>query len=325
MTTTQKTTAMEAMPLAIFTRTSLHVGDGSSVGAIDLTICRERHTNFPVIPASTLKGSFADHWNEVDASSDSESQAEEAHKVEFKRSEQGHWLFGRESGSDQASGAAGALVFQEARLIAFPVRSAKGCYAWVTCPKLLQRACSDGFFSEELASEILNLAEPSGSDQLAGAFFPPESPLALENKLVLEEFCLVQEGGNYPAKVASTLKTLLTDTHFDPQRLVILDNGMMSHFTTTACEIAQHVCIDDSTGTAKKTGLFNQENVPADSLFYTVIRATRGKDILAQQKSPAEALQAFKDVALSPECIHQFGANITTGLGFCSLYAKDPS
>jgi CRISPR type III-B/RAMP module RAMP protein Cmr4 len=51
--------------LYIFTRTPLHVGAGSSVGAIDQPIQRERHTGFPIIPASSLKGSFTDFWNDT--------------------------------------------------------------------------------------------------------------------------------------------------------------------------------------------------------------------------------------------------------------------
>ena len=50
--------------LYLFTRTPLHVGAGASVGAIDQPIIRERHTGFPVIPASSLKGTFADAWND---------------------------------------------------------------------------------------------------------------------------------------------------------------------------------------------------------------------------------------------------------------------
>ncbi|MCX6876420.1 MAG: RAMP superfamily CRISPR-associated protein [Verrucomicrobia bacterium] len=46
----------------IFTRTPLHIGAGSSVVAFDQPIRRERHTGFPIIPASSLKGSFADQW-----------------------------------------------------------------------------------------------------------------------------------------------------------------------------------------------------------------------------------------------------------------------
>ena len=53
--------------LYLFTRTPLHVGAGSSVGAIDQPVQRERHTGFPVIPASSLKGSFADQLNDAES------------------------------------------------------------------------------------------------------------------------------------------------------------------------------------------------------------------------------------------------------------------
>ena len=54
--------------LLIFTRTPLHVGAGSSVGAIDQPIQRERHTGFPIIPGSSLKGCFADQWRLLSSS-----------------------------------------------------------------------------------------------------------------------------------------------------------------------------------------------------------------------------------------------------------------
>ena len=46
--------------LYLFTRTPLHVGAGSSVGAIDQPVVRERHTGFPIIPGSSIKGVLAD-------------------------------------------------------------------------------------------------------------------------------------------------------------------------------------------------------------------------------------------------------------------------
>ncbi|HNT14582.1 MAG TPA: RAMP superfamily CRISPR-associated protein, partial [Verrucomicrobiota bacterium] len=55
--------AMQTRLLYLFTRTPLHVGAGDSVGPIDQPIIRERHTGFPIIPASSLKGTFADAWD----------------------------------------------------------------------------------------------------------------------------------------------------------------------------------------------------------------------------------------------------------------------
>ena len=54
---------MTSKILTLFTRTPLHVGAGASVGAIDQPIIRERHTGFPIIPGSSLKGVLADLWH----------------------------------------------------------------------------------------------------------------------------------------------------------------------------------------------------------------------------------------------------------------------
>src|SRR5437870_3789444 len=86
--------------LYIFTRTPLHVGAGSSVGAIDQPIIRERHTGFPVIPATTLKGVFADGWtNELKRDKDGNLVRVIAEKqgdtwVVKELAENAAWLFG---------------------------------------------------------------------------------------------------------------------------------------------------------------------------------------------------------------------------------------
>ena len=56
---------MKTKLMTIFTRTPLHVGCGSSVGAVDQPVARERHTRFPIIPGSAIKGVLADLWLEI--------------------------------------------------------------------------------------------------------------------------------------------------------------------------------------------------------------------------------------------------------------------
>ena len=38
--------------------TSVHVGEGNAVGALDLPLARERHSGWPFIPGSSLKGAL---------------------------------------------------------------------------------------------------------------------------------------------------------------------------------------------------------------------------------------------------------------------------
>jgi CRISPR-associated protein Cmr4 len=291
--------------LLIFTRTPLHVGAGSSVGAIDQPIQRERHTGFPVIPGTSLKGSFADYWN------DTLETGEDGKKTRGTLSAAA-WLFG----SDDAKNAcAGVLSFSEARLLAFPIRSAKGGYAWITCPLLLQRATRDGLLSPDVVAVA---GEPSDDH----AYFDLNGPLDLPaQKVVLEEYCF-SHAGNCPEGLGLKLAGLLEDSVWKSieKRLVILSNGSMSHFVTTTCEVAQHVCISDDTGTAEDGALFNQENVPADTLFYSALRICGGRGSL-REKSAEEALAVFTE-KVDASRVFQFGGDASTGMGFCSVFIR---
>lgn len=324
---------MITKPLLILTRTPLHVGAGASVGAIDQPIQRERHTGFPIIPASSLKGSFADHWNhELYIIGQGDKQKKVRVNQDGTASTPA-WLFG--SDSDQ-NAFAGSLVFSEARVLAFPVRSAIGSFAWITCPMMLQRAKRDGVIAAAIP------AEPPADDQ---AMFKPNGPLAIGQQnpqIVLEDYCLSNVGA-YPAELAAEIAALLpNDEVFQSikDRLVILSNGMMTHFVTTTCEVAQHVRISDETGTAEGTGLFNQENVPADTLFYSVLGAKVPASILlAEQNVPASVPLADATTPTNPRTaedvmdlfrskinsvkLFQFGGDASTGLGFCTVTLKD--
>ncbi len=295
--------------LFLFTRTPLHVGAGSSVGAIDQPIIRERHTGFPVLPASSLKGTFADEWNErVKVKRKKNDDSEEEVEI-TQRSADGKWLFGE---TDANNAAAGALQFSEAKLLAFPVRSAKGSFAWITCPLILARAARDGVLSDSLLPRV----KPTDEQ----AIFSAKGPLSLGDKIVLEEYTFSLVGNDEADKVGQALKNLFV---VDPvwaevaNRLVILSDGMMSFFTQNACEVAQHVRIDDETGTAAGGALFNQENVPSETMFYAIVHAFDGRGAAFKNKTAKDALDKFdskvKDRAF------QFGGDASTGLGWCSL------
>lgn len=304
---------MQTKLLILFTRTPLHVGAGASVGAIDQPVQRERHTGFPIIPASSLKGSFADQWNDGLVEEETKDGTKKVRVNKKGEIAEAAWLFG--SDNDKPA-FAGSLIFSEARVIAFPIRSAKGSYAWITCPLMLQRATRDGVFDPSDLSNPSDLSEPADDY----AIFKQDGPLALGDQIVLEEYCFTRTG-TFPEKLAQALAGLIDDALFQSiaDRLVILSNGMMSHFATTACEVAQHVRISDETGTAEGTGLFNQENVPADTLFYSVLSATKsrvpGGDY--KDKSADDALAEFSG-KVAAQKVFQFGGDATTGLGFCS-------
>lgn len=280
--------AMTKKHLYLFTRTPMHVGAGTGLGAIDQPVVRERHTGFPVIPGSALKGCWADQYLQEPATG--------------HRTDQGRVIFGHENPeSDDAS--RGGVSFGEGRLLAFPVRSLKGCFAWVTSPLILQRWIRDTGGTVALPQAI-----PQGMDLHGHA-----GALAIvanrKSKVVLEDYAFDVKGGfEGAAALAQLMGSEQTGDNLwaslSPQHLCLISDDMMGYFARNACEIADHVKIEDDTGTASDGALFNQENVPAETLFYSV---------LTELKTGALA-----NLALPNPPVFQIGGSATTGQGLCS-------
>ena len=313
---------MKQRILYIFTRTPLHIGAGQSVGAIDQPIIRERHTGFPSMPASGIKGVAADQWNTLQPSVAGKPAT-------LVRSEEGRWIFGSD---DAKNPSAGAVTFSDGRLLALPLRSAKGSFGWITSPLILRRAVRDGV--------ILHGDIPTIEPQDTTVLTPEASMMRLPNgKVVLEEYCFDRcgDGKSIPDTLLTRLAALLTSeaaaAAADPvwskvsSRLVIVSDGMMSFFAQNACEVAQHVRIEDATGTAANTGLFNQENVPSETLFYSVLTCSDGRGAFFQKEkhTSADALEKVEAKLKACGGVLQFGGDSSTGLGFCSLNLRSPA
>jgi CRISPR-associated protein Cmr4 len=137
----------------------------------------------------------------------------------------------------------------------------------------------------------------------------------------LEEYTFKHKSGEEGLRdAAGHFEKLLPD---DPvlstirDRLVILSDGMMSFFAQNACEVAQHVRISDETGTAEGGALFNQENVPSETLFYSVAHFFSGRGKKFKDKTPDDAVTEFGS-KLAGE-VFQFGGDASTGLGYCTV------
>lgn len=118
--------------LTLYTRTPLHVGSGTSVEVVDLPIMRERITGFPIIPSTSLKGVLLQRTRETFANGD--------HARAKDIPEEAKLLFGAVEGEgENQKSNAGCLQIMEAKILAFPVRSLAGCFAWITCPAVLER------------------------------------------------------------------------------------------------------------------------------------------------------------------------------------------
>jgi CRISPR-associated protein Cmr4 len=110
----------ESTALFIYCVSPVHMGAGTAIGLIDNPIQRERHTDYPMIAGSGLKGAVRHRF-----------QADGWDKDLIAR------IFGPET---NASEYAGAISFGDAQLVAFPVRCTKRAYVYATSPTALARA-----------------------------------------------------------------------------------------------------------------------------------------------------------------------------------------
>lgn len=280
---------MNTKLLTIFTRTPLHVGAGSSVGAVDQPVVRERHTGYPVIPGSAIKGVLADLWLDW---SDEDNPVRDA--------KDGVKLFGK---TDAKAAEAGSLLIGEGKLLVFPVRSAKGCWAWLTCPLALKRFARDC----GMATDGDFAPEPSNEEVYA------PKKLEVGGSVVFEEYPLKIKDAVSP-KTIESLASLSVDEVWKTlaDHLAIVSDELFAYFAQNACEIANHNRIDDKTGVVAQGALFSQENVPSETMFYSVVN-TKEKGDFAKLE---EKLCAEKNLL-------QIGADMTTGLGWCSVALEE--
>ena len=113
----------------IYAETPIHPGSGTVIsGAVDLPIQRERHTEFPIIHSSSLKGVLRNAAEVVGITG----------KVKIKEGEkemEKEWvniIFGEQD-------RIGGVSVTDAKILAFPVRTLKGVFGWITCPLVLDR------------------------------------------------------------------------------------------------------------------------------------------------------------------------------------------
>lgn len=283
----------------------LHAGTGQSIGAIDLAIARDRATQFPYLPGSSLKGSLRD-------------VAEQKHGRESSVVTQ---LFGPDT--KNASEHAGALIVSDANLLLLPVRSIAGTFAWVTSPYLLHRFLRDA----SAASEKFTL--PTLPDKVEGCVIGSKSKLVATDKgngkVIFEDLDLepirdasadtfADELGKklFPGS-ESTWQKLFTE------KLCIVHDDVMTFLSEHATDVVARIALEDDAKTVRKGGLWYEENLPTESILVSLLSAQLvGK---LSEATPANAMkhaQALIESALTESTI-QLGGKATVGRGRCRL------
>ena len=321
----------QAKPIFLIVETPLHAGSGTDLGIVDLPIQREKHTDYPKIEASGIKGAIRDIFSTQPNLQNLRTLYPNGNLTSVKdpKHEEAVTLaFGPDT-ADQSNLHGGALGFTDARLLLFPVKSVSGVFGWITCPAVLERFKSDLSICE--LGNTFDVSLP-GENQV-----PEESGLIInENKVVLEEYTFDE--------VAKTDEcTKLADwisqncmpsgsvyTYWQDKMkkdLIVLSNDDFRDFVKLSTEVIARIKINPKTGTVKKGGLWYEEYLPSDSILYSLALTSpifqeddkkRGIFELTAQDQAADLDESKKVMNFLekglPDVI-QLGGNATIGKG----------
>jgi len=293
----------EGTMLFIHALTALHPGTGTALGAVDLPIMRERHTGWPTIPASSLKGVLRDHSRP--------DPADARRRVEWET------LFGPERIEPGGSDAfASAIGLTDARILAFPVRSLRGVFVWATCPGVLDRLARD--------AQLLKLDSPppgfNASLDERSAVCPGE--LLLDNILILEELDFSALDGDALSQlqpIADWIARNAVNDHTTRERvgkrLVIISDDAFTYLVKHATEVVARIGLDYTSKTVREGALFYQEFLPAETIFYSLLFAEDSRN----PKDPTASEEVLSKITAAIPSLLQIGGDETTGKGLCAV------
>jgi len=273
---------------------ALHAGTGQGVGTIDLPIARERATNLPVVPGSSIKGCLKEACR---GPADKEAD----------------WKAGWEATFGKAE-AAGLLQVADARLLLLPVRCMGASFVWTTSPYVLRRFRRD----LEAAGLVDGVpAVPDLAEETASvAASDPLVTVSGKSKLVLEDLDFQASVGDADEWATWIGKGLFGEG--DPwlaefrKRFAIVDDKSFHFLAEFATEVAAHVKISDLTGTVDREqgALWYQEALPAETVLVSLLRA--------EERSGALEAKAVFGVVAGTRYL-QLGGKATTGQGLVRL------
>lgn len=272
--------------------TPLHAGSGTDLRVIDLPIQREVHTDFPKIEASTLKGCMRKSFNK---------NGLEAKLV--------NTIFGNEGESELS---AAAIAITDARLLFFPVRSAKGVYALITCPMVLER------FQKEMALVGIDFKNTiSANDAPALASEHCVLKFNNNNAVLLDEYRYDTSFNSCFEGFCKKVQDFIGETDSIGERAVLLPDDDFKDFVMHATSIVTRIKVGTN-GVVENQALFTEEYLPEESILYSLIMMDDSKRQLNSSKSDT-LMETFSEYL--PE-LFQIGADETLGKGFVESCLK---
>lgn len=318
----------KALIMYIYAETPIHAGSGATLGVVDLPIQRERHTGFPIIQGSSLKGVLRNSLKGVKDNALSNKckicPIKENDIVKEACRICGD-IFGTEEGI-------GGVSITDAKILAFPVRTLKGVFGWITCPLVLSRYKRD--LSLVKGGDI-NWNIPNFNSE--EAIISKDSNLKEDNCVYIEELQLKCVENEIVSTIAKEISEALPDDNIYKEikeklkkDLVIVSNEVFRDLINLTTEIVTRIRIDPLKGIVKEGALWTEEYLPTDTILYSLIlipsaRTLNLDDLNEKLRNEIENLKNYAEKIvklfkiLYDGRILQIGGDETIGKGFVRL------
>jgi len=251
--------------LKLYAVTPSHIGSGDTIATIDLPIQREKHTNYPIINASSIKGAFREHYRRANNNSPDIN-------IIFGTDEQDL----KDKNNEKNNPA--IVSFSDSRVFAFPMRSNESPFIWVTSPYVINRFIKDlhliGFSCEDIGNIDI---KDDNSLILTGNL--------KESEIIIEE-AVIKAKINNNEKLANLIKKYFSEA----DKLVLVSDEMFS-YCVTCTEIQTNIKIDIETGTATDGSLRYQEFLPSETLLYNIVWFGNDKTNNIQENTVKESIK----------------------------------
>ena len=282
----------------------IHAGSGTSTSAVDLPIQRERHTNWPHIQATGVKGAFRAHFRDfVD-----QNNGKQLINLIFGSDEQDGW-------DKKIDNLPGAMSVSDARLLAFPMRSNIAPFVWVTCPSVLKRLKMDLQYislGKEMKIDKQDIQKDNavniGNGSITGQVILEDAVVNVSDEKQEDDF--------------------FKNTFSELKNLLLISDEMFDYAVSYCTEIQTNIKINSKTGTAEDGALRYQEFLPADSVLYSIVHYS-GRNLgeiknddqnpLAAQIKDLNAEMIKKHIEGTVKDFIQIGGDETLGKGICKL------
>jgi len=282
--------------LGMYAVSPLHPGSGSEISVIDLPVQREKHTGFPVVWGQSLKGALR-------------------HAYEKRRGkDKAVVIFGPDTGN--ASEHAGAISVGDAKVLLFPVRSARGVFAYITSPLVLKR------FLEDLSLAGLqpgNVSIPEGTTVHTWSVVTIKRGNG--HHVVLEDLRMKARTADLSGIAGEIAKVAPISKEDLLKRLVIVPDDVFSAFVRVGTEVVARVRINPETGTVEEGALWYEEFIPRDTVMYAVIAVSKPRKEHAELKDASSVVEELRSF-IEEVTYLQVGGDETVGKGFVRLLVR---